>query len=225
MAVYRFRVFIEDNHEIYRDIEILGRHDFADLHRSIVTGFNFVGGQPAEYVTSDSTWYEGEDVVALDADLNGKPARIVSHINDPHQRFLCVTISFKQVGLALELLKILPEVENVFYPRVVKTHGDAPFYTQPPVKPISSDVEDDEDEKEKKKSGKKGAALLLDEEPTDDQLGEEDTDLLHDDTESGSNAPAGDDDDDVVGAGGDGDDDDEDGEDDPGFSNFDMDEL
>jgi len=224
MAVYRFRVFIEDNHEIYRDIEVLGRHDFADLHRAIVRHFNFQEGQPAEYVTSDSTWYEGDDVVKLDEELKGTPTRIVSHINDPHQRFLCVTISFKQVGLALELLRIIKDQEeDATYPRLVKSHGDAPFFTQPPVKPMPSDgVEEDDDEE--KKPRKKGAAIMADDEPTDDQIGEEDTDLLNDDTESDPNAPAGDDDDDL-GEGGGGDDDDEEGEGESGFSNFDMDEL
>lgn len=223
MAVYRFRVFIEDNHEIYRDIEILGRHDFADLHRAIVKHFNFEHGQPAEYLTSDSTWYEGDDIVSLDGNQQGKPTRIVTHVNDPHQRFLCVTMSFKQVGLAIELLRIIKdEEEGAEYPRMVKSHGDAPFFTQPPVKPIISDVpDDDEDEK---KPRKKGIASMLDDEPTDDQIGEEDTDMLNDDTESDPDAPAGDDDDDL-GEGGSSDDDDEDGEGESGFSNFDMDEL
>lgn len=223
MAVYRFRVFIEDNHEIYRDFEILGRHDFADLHRIIVQHFNFQVGQPAEYVTSDSTWYDGDEVVKLDENLKGTPTRIVSHINDPHQRFLCITISFKQVGLALELLRIIKDQEeDATYPRLVKSYGDAPFFTQPQLKPISSDGLD-EDEEEEKKPRKKGA-IMADDEPTDDQIGEEDTDLLNDDTESDPNAPAGDDDDDL-GEGGGGGDDDEESEGEAGFSNFDMDEL
>lgn len=217
MAVYRFRVFIEDNHEIYRDIEIQGRQNFSDLHRSIVQHFNFELGQPSEYVTSDSTWYEGDDLVRLDGNLEGPEKRIVNAVTDPHQRFLCVTISFKQVGLALELQKILQEEEGVIYPRCIKNHGDAPFYTQPPIKPMSSDAvpEDDEDAPNSKKKA------VMDEEPTDDQIGEEDTDLLNDDTESDPDAPAGDDDDTL----GETDGESEDEEDDERFSNFDMDEL
>ena len=30
MAVYRFRVFIEDDHEVYRDIELQGKQLSAD---------------------------------------------------------------------------------------------------------------------------------------------------------------------------------------------------
>jgi hypothetical protein len=218
MAVYRFRVFIEDNHEIYRDIEIQGRQNFSDLHRCIVQHFNFEVGQPAEYVTSDSTWYDGDDVIRLDGNLEGPEKRIVNEVSDPHQRFLCVTISFKQVGLALELQKILQEEEGVVYPRCVKSHGDAPFYTQPPIKPMSSDAvpEDDDDAPRSKKKA------IVDDEPTDDQIGEEDTDLLNDDTESDPDAPAGDDEDDLGSNDGESEDDEDD---ETRFSNFDMDEL
>jgi len=220
MAVYRFRVFIEDNHEIYRDIEVQGRHDFADLHRAIVLAFGFQQGQPAEYVTSDSSWYTGDVVVSLDGDLKGNPTRIVSHVNDPHQRFLCVTMSHKPVELALELLKITAEAEDTVYPRCVKVHGDAPFYTQPPVKPMSSSDEDKEKEDDEEGGKKRKGRSEDDDEPTDDQLADEDTELLSDDTETASEgAEDGDMDTDSE------EDDDEDEEDTSRFSNFDADEL
>lgn len=215
MAVYRFRVFIEDNHEIYRDIEVLGRHDFADLHRTIIKAFSFELGQPAEYVTSDSSWYTGDDVTRLDGNLQGKPARIVSHINDPHQRFICATVSYKPVELSIELLKIFKEEEDVEYPRCSKVHGDPPFYTQPPVKPMSVPVEEEEEV-----VGRKRSRSDDDEEPTDDQLADEDTDLLSDDTETGNEGAEDDDD-----LGGGDDDEESDDDDDTRFSNFDADEL
>lgn len=215
MAVYRFRVFIEDNHEIYRDIEVQGRHDVADMHRAIVEAFGFQTGQSAEYVTSDSSWYSGDAVVSLNNALEGTPAKIVKHVNDPHQRFLCSTTSHKPVELALELLKIVKEEEEATYPRCVKVHGDAPFYTQPPVKPMSSsDEEKEEDDDSKGKSGSE------DDEPTDDQLADEDTNLLSEDTETSGAGADDDDDDSDADEGGDDDEDD-----DNRFSNFNADEL
>lgn len=136
MAVYRFRVFIEDDHEVYRDIDILGRQRFADLHKQIVYSFNFQQHQPAEYISSDQQWYEGDTVVSLDSNLEGDHQKIVNHINVPRQRFLCVTVSFKEVGLALELQKILKEEEGVTYPRCAKSQGEPPYYSQPPPEPI-----------------------------------------------------------------------------------------
>ena len=136
MAVYRFRVFIEDDHEVYRDIDVLGRQRFADLHRQIIQSFNFQVGQPAEYFSSDQQWHEGDTVVELDGNLDGDHQKIVNHINVPRQRFLCVTTSHKEVGLALELQKILQDEDGVTYPRMVKSEGEPPYYTQPPPEPI-----------------------------------------------------------------------------------------
>ena len=136
MAVYRFRVFIEDDHEVYRDIDILGRQRFADLHKQIVESFNFQQHQPVEYINSDQQWYEGDTVVRLDSNLEGDHQKIVNHINVPRQRFLCITVSHKDVGLALELQKILKDEEGVIYPRCAKSQGEPPYYTQPPPEPI-----------------------------------------------------------------------------------------
>lgn len=136
MAVYRFRVFIEDDHEVYRDIEIQGRQRFADLHRQIVQSFNFQQHQPAEYIHSDQQWYEGDTVVELDSKLDGDHQKIVNHINIPRQRFLCITMSYKEVGLALELQKILKDEDGVTYPRCAKKEGEPPYYSQPPPEPI-----------------------------------------------------------------------------------------
>lgn len=143
MAVYRFRVYIEDDHEVYRDIDVLGKQRFADLHRQVVQAFNFQGGQPAEYYSSDQSWYAGDTVVELDAKLEGDHQKIVNHINAPRQRFLCATMSYKDVELAIELQKILQEEPNVTYPRTAKSEGDPPYYTQPPPEPIASDPEDE----------------------------------------------------------------------------------
>ena len=142
MPVYRFRVFIEDDHEIYRDIDVLGKQRFADLHKEVIRSFNFQVGQPSEYVHSDQSWYDGDTVVQLDENLEGDHQKIVNHISVPRQRFLCVTISFKQLGLALELQKILKVEDGVDYPRTAKSEGYPPYYTQPPPEPIADEPEE-----------------------------------------------------------------------------------
>ncbi|MBI1286444.1 MAG: hypothetical protein GC178_02590 [Flavobacteriales bacterium] len=143
MAVYRFRVYIEDDHEVYRDIDVLGKQRFADLHRAIVEHFNFQQGQPVEYYSSDQQWYAGDTVVELDANMEGDHQRIVDHITVPRQRFVCATISYKEVELAIELQKVLQEEPGVKYPTCVRKEGDPPYYTQPPPEPIASDPEDE----------------------------------------------------------------------------------
>jgi|GEM_PF-911243 len=141
MAVYKFRVFIEDDHEIYRDVEIQGKQRFADLHRFIVGSFNFKQGQPAVYYSADQSWYVGNEVAELDENLSGDDLRIADHITAPHQRFVCETTSYNGVQLALELQKILKDEPNVSYPRCTRAEGDPPYYTQPPPEPITAEPE------------------------------------------------------------------------------------
>ena len=143
MAVYRFRVFIEDDHEVYRDIDVLGKQRFADLHEQIVKSFNFQQNQPAEYIHSDQSWHEGDTVVELDENWDGDHQKVVNHISVPRQRFLCVLISFRQIGLAIELQKVLKDEDGVNYPRLVRSEGAPPYYTQPPPEPIADEPEDE----------------------------------------------------------------------------------
>ena len=43
MAVYKFKIFIEDNEDIYREIEILSGQTFEDFHNCIqVNRFVFI---------------------------------------------------------------------------------------------------------------------------------------------------------------------------------------
>lgn len=144
MAVYRFRVFIEDDHEVYRDVDVLGKQRFADLHREVVRSFNFQQNQPAEYYSSDQQWYAGDTVVELDSNLDGDHQKIVNHINAPRQRFLCATTSHKEVELALELQKIFKEEDGVTYPRTARSEGEPPYYTQPPPEPIVDEPQEEE---------------------------------------------------------------------------------
>jgi hypothetical protein len=144
MAVYRFRVFIEDDYEVYRDIELQGKQRFADLHAAVVKAFNFQPNQPAEYIASDQSWYEGDTVVELDENLEGDHQKIANHIFDPHQRFLCVTQSYNEVELAFELQRILKDEDGVTYPRCIKSEGEPPYYTQPPPEPIIDEPAEEE---------------------------------------------------------------------------------
>ena len=41
MAVYKFKIFIEDNEDIYREIEILSGQTFDDFHNIIQDAYKF----------------------------------------------------------------------------------------------------------------------------------------------------------------------------------------
>ena len=56
MAVYKFKLFIEDNEDIYREIEILSGQTFEDFHNAIQDAYKFDKKHAASFFVSDDYW-------------------------------------------------------------------------------------------------------------------------------------------------------------------------
>lgn len=150
MAVYRFRIEIEDHDNLFREIEIKSSQTFQDLHFSILQAFAFDLKHAASFFYSDDLWHM-EDEIAFElspySQISGaspmSKVRISDFIDDPHQRFLYVYQSDEGWVFLTELVNISTDApkagEN--YPRMVKSVGEAP--KQYPVKPIFRPLPDD----------------------------------------------------------------------------------
>lgn len=141
MAVYRFRVSLEDNSDIYRDIEIKSVQSFEDLHNSIQEAFKFDKKHTASFFVSDDYWRKGQEITLREEDLNldaeeirkkvspkllMSANKIAKHIDAPRQKFLYVFDPNVKWAFTVELIKILPDDPKVNYPACVKTVGNAP---------------------------------------------------------------------------------------------------
>lgn len=143
MAVYKFKVTIDEDENVTRDIEVRSNQGFSTFHAGIIQHFKFRPNQTAEYYASDQQWYEGDLIITLESGSKDTK-RLADFIYDPHQRFICVTESYNEVALAIELIKVSKEVDGVNYPRCVSKEGEPPYYTQPPIAHIA-DEEDEPD--------------------------------------------------------------------------------
>lgn len=149
MAIYRFRVILEDNDDVYRDIDIRSAQTFEDLHNAIQDAFKFDKKHAASFFVSDDYWRKGQEITLREADLAQDPEDIrknipakklmsatktAKYIDDPHQRFVYVFDPVVQWSFTLELMKIGTEDPKVKYPACVKTAGMAPKqYKQPEI--------------------------------------------------------------------------------------------
>ncbi len=133
MAIYRFKVFFEDDESIIREIEIKSSQTFEDFHKTIQSAIGFDGAHPASFFVSTDTWRRGKEIILLHkAHSNGlkgtwmHETRIAAYVEDPHQKFI---YEFDPEGgnwvLLAELMKIIPE-SSVTYPRINKSTGTAP---------------------------------------------------------------------------------------------------
>lgn len=141
MAVYKFKIFVEDNEDIYREIEILSGQTFDDFHNAIQDAFKFDKKHAASFFVSDDYWRKDQEItlrqedLPLDADeikKNVSPKKLMSatkiakYIDNPRQRFMYVFDPAVKWAFCIELMKILPDNPKMIYPVCVKTIGSAP---------------------------------------------------------------------------------------------------
>jgi len=141
MAIYRFRVILEENDDIFRDIDIKSVQTFEDLHHAIQDAFKFDNKHAASFFVSDDYWRKGleitlreEDLPLDEAEIKAKvepkklmnAVKIAKYVESPHQRFVYIFDPVAQWSFMLELLKIATEEPKVKYPACVKTSGSPP---------------------------------------------------------------------------------------------------
>lgn len=141
MAVYRFKVCLEDNEDVYRDIDIKAGQTFEQFHVIIQEAFKFDAKHAASFFVSDDYWRKEQEITLRKEDLpleeeeirkNVSPkqlmasTKIAKHIAQPHQRFIYVFDPVVQWSFLIEMIKIVEESAKINYPAVVKSAGQAP---------------------------------------------------------------------------------------------------
>ncbi len=141
MAVYKFKIIVEDNDEIYREIEILSGQTFADFHAILQEAFLFDNKHAASFFVSDDYWRKDQEITLREADLplddyeikhNVAPKKLMSatkiakFIEQPRQRFMYVFDPVVKWAFCIELMKILPDNPATKHPAIVKSLGTAP---------------------------------------------------------------------------------------------------
>ncbi|MFN8712050.1 MAG: IS1096 element passenger TnpR family protein [Bacteroidota bacterium] len=170
MAVYRFRIWFEDQEDTYREIDVQTRQFFADLHRIIQQAVDFDNSKDASFFISDDYWRKGREI-ALNPKVNDddddddyrrpkKPgpiamrdARIADFIDDPHQKILYIFDPQVLWTFCIELVRILDDEPKTTYPKISKSVGVAPkqykVNTPPPDVDEDEELLDDEPVKER----------------------------------------------------------------------------
>lgn len=156
MAVYRFRIIIEDYEDTFREIEIKSTQTFEHLHKAIQEAFKFDGSQLASFYMSDDSWRKGKEITLMDmSEGEERQAPTMSEsiladfIDDPHQKIIYIFDFLAMWTFYLELVKIQKDDPKVNYPAIVRSVGTAPKQYKS-AKPV---VPEDDDEEPKKKTG------------------------------------------------------------------------
>jgi len=134
MAIYRFRATFEDYDEVIREIEVLSKHSFLDLHRAILESVGYDPEKASSFFISNDQWKKGEEFTYLPSEAKMRKnillmddTRLNKYIDDPHQKFYYTYNFERPFDFHVQLIKILlEEEEGKQYPFLFKSIGKAP---------------------------------------------------------------------------------------------------
>jgi hypothetical protein len=134
MAILKFRIYLEEDDSVYRDIAIRHTQSFYELHETILKAYEFDNKHKATFFRSNDHWQRGREISleVYDRDYKAPPllmkdTTIGSEIRDPNQKFIYLYDFNKNWGFMVELINVSKE-ENprLIYPATVRTEGIAP---------------------------------------------------------------------------------------------------
>lgn len=152
MAILKFRIYLEEDESVYRDVVIRHTHSFQDLHEVILKSYEFDNKHKATFYRSNDHWLRGREISLekYEKEYKVEPllmsdTTIGSEIKNPNQRFIYQYDFNKNWSFLIELINVSKE-ENpkTTYPSMVRTEGIAPsqYGTKGLLGPKFADIEE-----------------------------------------------------------------------------------
>jgi Plasmid pRiA4b ORF-3-like protein len=152
MAILKFRVYLEEDESVYRDVVIRHSQTFQDLHDAILKSYEFDNKHKATFYRSNDHWLRGREISLEIYEKEYKAAPLImsettvgSEIRDPNQRFIYSYDFNKNWSFLVELINVSKEESpKIIYPSVSRTEGIAPsqYGTKGLLGPKFADIEE-----------------------------------------------------------------------------------
>jgi Plasmid pRiA4b ORF-3-like protein len=132
--IYKFRVVIDTEEDVFRDIEIDTLSTFESLHNAILDAFDFEGGEMASFYMSNESWEKGLEIPLMEMDaresgkagMSMKNTKLEDLVSKPGEKVLYVYDFLRMWCFYIELVEIKKDKPSTIYPRVAMAFGDAP---------------------------------------------------------------------------------------------------
>ncbi len=141
--IYKMRIILDTEEDIFRDIEIDASDSLEDLHNSITQSFGFLGNEMASFYTCDEQWNQEEEIALFDMEEYGAPARLMSEtilkdvLTEEQPRMIYVYDYLSLWTFFVELADITEKEDGRSYPNVLFSFGELP--DAPPEKNFEAD--------------------------------------------------------------------------------------
>ena len=130
--VFKFRVILDAEEDIFRDIAILSDNTLEDLHNAIFNSFGFDGMEVASFYTCDATWNQEDEIPMFDTgDVPGEQKTMsdyqLSDLLDKQNTKIIYVYDFINMWTFLvELAVIEDQIPGNNYPETIFSHGEMP---------------------------------------------------------------------------------------------------
>mgnify|MGYP005842151659 CR=1 FL=1 len=130
MAVYKFRVEIEEVEDIYRDIEILPNQTFIELHEALMKYFEIKKKRPASFFLANDKLQKTKEISlgfagTVDTSTDGTKEAIGNIINKKQNLMIYFNEATPNLTYIVQLIDDSGEVLRSKYPICVKSVGSA----------------------------------------------------------------------------------------------------
>lgn len=149
--IYKIRIILDTQEDIFRDIEIEANQSLEELHNAITQAFGFMGSEMASFYTCDEEWNQNEEIALFDMSENGSEVRLMNEtaledtLNEKSPKLIYVYDFFNMWTFFVELADIVEKEDGRAYPNILFSFGELP--DSPPEKNFESkpsiDFDDD----------------------------------------------------------------------------------
>lgn len=130
--IYRFRIILDTDEDVFRDIEIKASSTLEDLHNAITQAFGFEGQEMASFYQSNEFWEEGQEICLFD--LGDEPGQVrimretfIDEVVSREETKLIYVYDFLSMWtFMVELADIVELEDGIMYPNLMFAHGQIP---------------------------------------------------------------------------------------------------
>lgn len=144
--IYKFRIILDAEEDVFRDIAIDEQDTLEDLHNAIVNAFGFDGSEVASFYTCDDQWNQEDEISLFDTGDTPGEQKIMSdyplnQLLNQEQTKIIYVYDFINMWTFLVELAAIEEVESgITYPDLLFSHGTLPAMA--PEKDFETEDED-----------------------------------------------------------------------------------
>jgi hypothetical protein len=130
--IYKFRVILDAEDDVFRDIAIQDEDTLEDLHNAIVNAFGFDGMEIASFYTCDDQWNQDEEISLFDTGEIAGEQKVMGDyplsemLNEDNTKIIYVYDFLNMWTFFVELAAIEESEAGTVYPNTLFSHGEMP---------------------------------------------------------------------------------------------------